>query len=134
MTAKLPVVRRRPEVSDAHGFHLRPAARFVEVAQRFAADIRGRCKGADADGDGVMGRHGLAAEGGMMLDVEAEEAVIALADLISAIHCLLLLDRVRRLVSRMLASGRLTDRSEREAKSLLRLIDSIGKDGPASEG
>ncbi len=50
------------------------------------------------------------------------------------IECLLLLDRVRRLLSRMLAAGRLTDQREREVKSLLRLIDSIGKDAPASEG
>jgi hypothetical protein len=50
------------------------------------------------------------------------------------IECLLLLDRVRRLLSRMLAAGRLTDQREREMKSLLRLINSIGKDAPASEG
>jgi hypothetical protein len=50
------------------------------------------------------------------------------------IECLLLLDRVRRLLSRMLAAGRLTDQWEREVKSLLRLINSIGKDAPASEG
>jgi hypothetical protein len=33
----------------------------------------------------------------------------------------------------MLAAGRLADQSEREVKSLLRLIDSIGRDAPASE-
>jgi hypothetical protein len=49
------------------------------------------------------------------------------------IECLLLLNRVRRLLCRMLAAGGLTDQEEREAKSLLRLIDSIGKDTPASE-
>jgi phosphotransferase system HPr (HPr) family protein len=131
---RLPVARRPAEIGDAHGFHLRPAARYVEVAQRFAAEIRVRCKGADADGEGVIGRLGLAAEGGMMLEVEAEEAVAALADVIWAIHCLLVLDRVRRLLCRMLAAGRLTDQDEREVKSLLGLIDSIGKDGPAIEG
>ncbi len=50
------------------------------------------------------------------------------------IECLLLINRVRRLLSRMLAAGRLTDQREREVKSLLRLIDSIGKDAPAIEG
>ena len=50
-----------------------------------------------------------------------------------SIECVLLLSRVRRLLSRMLASGRLTGRSEREVKSLLHLIDSIGKDAPAIE-
>jgi hypothetical protein len=51
-----------------------------------------------------------------------------------SIECLLLLGRVRRLLSRILAAGRLTDQSEREVKSLLRLIDSIGGDDPAIEG
>jgi hypothetical protein len=51
-----------------------------------------------------------------------------------SIECLLLLGRVRRLLSRMLAAGCLTDQTEREVKRLLRLIDSIGKDTPANEG
>jgi len=50
-----------------------------------------------------------------------------------SIECLLLLGRVRRLLARVLAEGRLTDQSGREAKSLLRLIDSAGKDAPAIE-
>ena len=50
------------------------------------------------------------------------------------IECLLLLGRIRRLLSRILAKGRLTDQSEREVKSLVRLIDSIGSDSPAIEG
>jgi hypothetical protein len=48
-----------------------------------------------------------------------------------SIECLLLLGRVRRLLARLLAEGRLTDQSGREVKSLLRLIDSLGKDAPA---
>jgi hypothetical protein len=48
-----------------------------------------------------------------------------------SIECLLLLGRVRRLLARILAEGRLTDQSGREVKSLLRLIDSLGKDAPA---
>jgi hypothetical protein len=55
-------------------------------------------------------------------------------DLGRGIECLLLLGRVRRLLCRILASGRLTDRIEREVKDLLLLIDSIDKDAPASEG
>jgi hypothetical protein len=50
------------------------------------------------------------------------------------IECLLLLGRVRRNLCRILASGRLTDRIEREVKDLLLLINSIGRDNPASEG
>ncbi len=47
-----------------------------------------------------------------------------------SIECLLLLDRVRWLLSRILAAGRLTDRSEREVARLLRTIDLVGRDGP----
>ena len=48
-----------------------------------------------------------------------------------SIECLLLLGRVRRLLSRMLTAGRLTDQDEREMKLLLRLIDATGRDSPA---
>jgi hypothetical protein len=51
-----------------------------------------------------------------------------------SLECLLLLGRVRRLLSLIVAAGRLTDQGEREVKSLLRVIDSIGSDVPANEG
>ena len=41
-----------------------------------------------------------------------------------SIECVLLLDRVHRLLSRILAAGQLTDQSQREVKRLLRVIDS----------
>jgi phosphotransferase system HPr (HPr) family protein len=89
MIAPLPIARRRTEVGDALGLHLRPAGRFVELAQRFAAEVRVCCNGAEADGKSLMSLLCLAAEGGMMLDLEAhgpdaEEALTALTDLISA--------------------------------------------------
>ena len=40
------------------------------------------------------------------------------------IECVLLLDRVHRLLSRILAAGQLTDQSQREVKRLLRVIES----------
>jgi hypothetical protein len=55
-------------------------------------------------------------------------------DLGRSIECLLLPGRVRRLLCRILASGRLTDRIEQEVKDLLGLINSIDKDAPATEG
>jgi hypothetical protein len=51
-----------------------------------------------------------------------------------SIEGLLLLGRVRRLLSGIVAAGRLTDQGEREVKNLLRLIDSLGSDVPAIEG
>jgi hypothetical protein len=50
-----------------------------------------------------------------------------------SIECLLVLRRVRRLLGRILAAGRLMDQSEREIENLLRLIDSIGKEVPPIE-
>jgi hypothetical protein len=51
-----------------------------------------------------------------------------------SIERLLLLGRVGRLLSRMLAAGRSTDEDEREMKKLLHLIDSMGGDAPAIRG
>ncbi len=47
-----------------------------------------------------------------------------------SIECLLLLGRVRRLLARLMAEGRLVDQCEREVRCLLRLIDSVGGDAP----
>jgi phosphocarrier protein HPr len=89
MIATSPIARCRTEVGEAHGLHLRPAARFVELAKRFAAEVRVRCNGSEADGKSVLDLVSLAAGFGMVLELEARgpdagEAVIALADLISA--------------------------------------------------
>lgn len=82
-------VRHRTRVSDAHGIHLRPAARFVEAAQQYAAAIRVRCNGTEANGKSIMDLLCLAAECGAIVELEArgpdaEQAVMALAELISA--------------------------------------------------
>jgi phosphocarrier protein HPr len=81
--------RRRAVITNAFGLHLRPAARFAELAQRFAAEVRVRSAGAVADGKSLLDLIGLAAGDGTVLELEAhgpdaEEAVIALAGLISA--------------------------------------------------
>ena len=41
-----------------------------------------------------------------------------------SIECVLLLDRVHRLLSRILAAGRLTDQNQREVERLVRVIES----------
>ncbi len=89
MIVTTPSAHRRAEITNALGLHLRPAARFAELAQRFGAEVRVRCAGAVADGKSVLDLIALAAGEGTMLELEtlgpdAEEAVIALADLISA--------------------------------------------------
>ncbi len=51
-----------------------------------------------------------------------------------SIERLLLLVRVRRLLSRMLTADRPTDGDAREMKKLLRLIDSVETDSPPIKG
>ncbi len=89
MVDRPPIARRRAVVGNPLGLHLRTARQFVRLAQRYAAAIRVRCDGAVAQGKSVLDLMGLAAGFGMVLELEAhgpdaEEAVIALADLISA--------------------------------------------------
>jgi phosphocarrier protein HPr len=84
-----PIARRRVVVGNPLGLHLRTAHQFVCLARRCAAEIRVRCDGAVAQGKSISDLMGLAAGFGMVLQLEAhgpdtEEAVIALADLISA--------------------------------------------------
>jgi phosphocarrier protein len=83
-----PIACRRAAVSDPLGLHLRTAQQFVGLAQRYVAEIRVRCGGAEARGRSILELMGLAAEFGMVLELEAhgpdaEEAVAALADLLS---------------------------------------------------
>ncbi len=88
MSAPPRIARRRTVVGDPLGLHLRTAQRVVCLAQRFAAEIRVRCDQAEARGKSILDLMGLAAESGMVVELEAhgpdaEEAVAALADLLS---------------------------------------------------
>jgi phosphocarrier protein len=83
------MARRRAVVGSPLGLHLRNAHPFVCLARRSAAEIRVRCDGAVAQGKSILDLMGLAAGFGMVQELEAqgpdaEEAVIALSDLISA--------------------------------------------------
>lgn len=80
--------RRQALVGNAQGLHLRVAHQFVCLAQRYASEIRVRCDGAEAHGKSILDLMCLAARSGMVLELEAsgpdaEEAVAALADLLS---------------------------------------------------
>ena len=81
--------RRQVGVNNVLGLHLRVAGRFVKLANAFQSDVRVCCKGIIADGRSILSLLSLAAECGTMLALEAEgsdaeDAVAALADLISA--------------------------------------------------
>lgn len=83
------VARRQVEITNEHGFHLRPADKFVRLALRFKADIHIHYKGNKYNGKSILELTTLGAECGTRFDLEAtgadaEDAVTALANLILA--------------------------------------------------
>jgi len=83
------VARRQVKVGHALGLHLRVAERVVRSANAFQADVRVHIEGIMANGKSILSVLSLAAECGTILHLEAqgcdaEDAVSALADLISA--------------------------------------------------
>lgn len=80
-------VQREVEIVNRAGMHARPAAEFVKIAGRFAADIRVEKDGLEVNGKSIMGVLMLAAERGSRLRLsakgrDAEAAVDALSDLV----------------------------------------------------
>ena len=89
MAQNFHVARRQVAVNNVLGLHLRAADRFVKLANAFQSDVRVCCKGIRANGRSILSLVCLAAECGTMLALEtqgcdAEDAVVALANLISA--------------------------------------------------
>jgi phosphocarrier protein HPr len=83
------VARRRVQIVNAYGLHMRPAGKFVGLATPFRSEIRVTCGGATVNGKSILDMVGLAAECGTTLDLEArgpdaEEALDALAGLVAA--------------------------------------------------
>jgi phosphocarrier protein len=81
------LVHREVEIVNRAGMHARPAAEFVKIAGRFAADIRVEKDGLEVNGKSIMGVLMLAAERGSRLRLsakgrDAEAAVDALSDLV----------------------------------------------------
>lgn len=81
--------RRRVLIVNAHGLHLRPATKFVTLANAFRSEVRVEHQGTRADGKSILEMACLAAGCGTSLDLEArgpdaEEALAALAGLVAA--------------------------------------------------
>jgi phosphocarrier protein len=81
--------RRRVEVVNTYGLHMRPATKFVNLANSFESEVWVDHKGVRANGKSILDMAGLAAQCGAALDLEARgpdsEAVLAaLADLVAA--------------------------------------------------
>jgi len=83
------IARRRVEITNEYGLHVRPAEKFVKLALKFRSEVRVRQHGRDCNGKSILDLMTLAAERGSWLELEArgpdaEEAVAALARLIAS--------------------------------------------------
>ena len=82
-------IRAEVEIVNRLGLHARAAARFVETASRFAADVTVANGEESVSGKSILGLMMLAAAEGTTLVLQAtgqdaEQAVDALAELIAA--------------------------------------------------
>ena len=81
--------RRRVQIVNGYGLHMRPASKFVALANSFRSEIRVDFQGVQANGKSLLDMTCLAAECGMALDLEAlgpdaEVSLAALAGLVAA--------------------------------------------------
>jgi len=81
--------RRRVEIVNTYGLHMRPSTRFVTLARSYQSEVWVHFRGVRADGKSILEMTSLAAERGTTLDLEAigpdaEEALNALAELVAA--------------------------------------------------
>lgn len=82
-----PILRKKLHIRSRQGLHARPAALFVQVANRFQCTIRVRKGREEVDGKSIMGLLTLAASKGSTLEVilqgpDGEDALRALEQLI----------------------------------------------------
>src|SRR5206468_12537356 len=69
MTQDPHVVRRQVEITNAYGLHLRPADKFVTLANQFRAEVRVHYKGKEYNGKSILELTTLAAECGTKLEL-----------------------------------------------------------------
>jgi phosphotransferase system HPr (HPr) family protein len=74
-------------IRNAEGLHMRPAMKFIDIANRFSSDIRVSNDQMTADGKSIMEMSMLAATYGTHLTIraegaDAEQAVSALRELV----------------------------------------------------
>src|SRR4030042_3294878 len=71
-TVGTPVCESVVEIRNAEGLHMRPALKFIDIANRFSSDIRVRGEEMTADGKSIMEMSMLAATCGTRLTIRAE--------------------------------------------------------------
>ena len=82
------VLKKRLYIRSRQGLHARPAALFVQVANRFKSNIRVRKGKEEVDGKSIMGLLTLAASRGSTIEVtiqgaDAEDALHALEQMVA---------------------------------------------------
>ena len=82
------IIKRKVRIKNKQGLHARPAAIFVQVANKFESDIVVAKDEEKVNGKSIMGIMMLAAEYGAMVYItasgeDAHEAVEALENLLS---------------------------------------------------
>ena len=81
-------IERQVEIVNPDGFHARPAAAFVRLAESFRCDLWLEKDGVEVNAKSIMGVLMLAAEKGSQLMIrakgdDADDALTALGDLIA---------------------------------------------------
>lgn len=85
----MPIVRKKLIVKNKQGLHARPAALFVQAANRFDSRITVRRNNEEVNGKSIMGILMLGAEKGSLIVIEADggDARQALSELEKLIAC-----------------------------------------------
>lgn len=80
--------RATVRIANRLGLHARPAAHFVRLASRFAAEIYVSRDSVEVNGKSIMGVMMLAAEQGARIEIraEGEDASRAVAELVSLVE------------------------------------------------
>jgi phosphocarrier protein HPr len=81
------MITRSLVIRNRYGLHARPAAKFVEIASKFQAQVMMSKDGIEVNGKSIMGVLMLAAEKGSKIEISADgkdekEAIEALAGLL----------------------------------------------------
>ncbi|MFA6216543.1 MAG: HPr family phosphocarrier protein [Candidatus Omnitrophota bacterium] len=79
----MPVIRKKVVVQNSQGLHARPAAVFVQIANKFDSRINVIRDNEKVNGKSIMGILMLGAEKGSVIELEAEgtDAELALEEL-----------------------------------------------------
>jgi len=79
----MPLVKKKLTVKNKQGLHARPAALFVQIANKFDARITVKREKEEVNGKSIMGILMLGAEKGseILIEAEGEDAHLALVEL-----------------------------------------------------